>query len=87
MMQACIKAAGSGVPDVLVEPASISQFIWDVAEDLFLKLNNRRYGASPSASKPASAEMTKEESKTYLEDPPQDPPDPPQEEDDDEVPF
>ena len=70
MMQACLKAAGTGVPDAIIEAPTVAQWIWDVAEDLFLKLNSRRYGGT--TAKPATAEMSKEEASTYT-DPPQEP--------------
>ena len=67
MMQACLKAAGAGVPDAIIEAPTVAQWIWDVAEDLFLKLNSRRFGGE--TAKPATAEMSKEESKKYKEPP------------------
>ena len=103
MMQACLKAAGGGAVGRFTVNDSVdkvSQFIWDVAEDLFLKLNGRRFGATPASSpreasgkvaKPASAEMSKEESQGYLEDPPREPSGEPPVSDevpeDEEIPF
>ena len=96
MMQACLKAAGSAVADRVTgdyEASDISQLIWDVAEDLFLKLNGRRFGATDASpreatgkvTKPASAEITKEEAKDYSEEPP--PVDTVPEDEDQEIPF
>lgn len=94
MMQACLKAAGASVPPELGATGTVSQFIWDVAEELFLKLNSRRFGGT--TARPATAEMSKEEGQKYLEDPPKDGPDdspapttPPAktEEPDQEIPF
>jgi len=81
MMQACLKAAGGGAVGrfTINDPTDkVSQFIWDVAEDLFLKLNGRRFGATDASpreatgkvTKPASAEITKEEARDYSEEPP-----------------
>ena len=72
MMQACLKAAGAGVPDAIIEAPTVAQWIWDVAEDLFLKLNSRRFGGT--TAKPATAEMSKEEGQKYQEDSPQEAP-------------
>lgn len=71
MILACLKAAGPAPAEIIVA-ATVAQWKWDVAEDLFLKVNSRRYGGT--TAKPATAEMSKEEGQKYLEDPPKDPP-------------